>query len=322
MTKNALVTGITGQDGSYLGEALLAAGWDVAGVVRDQAAAGEHPVPVAVEAHAVDLTDTMALRGLVREVRPDVIFNLAGISSVAASWERPVETAQVNGVAVLALLDAASDLARDGSAVRLVQASSAEIFGDAEVSPQNESTPLAPLNPYGAAKAFAHTSVRLFRDRGLWASSAILFNHESPRRPESFVTRKITAAAARVALGLDADLVLGNLDARRDWGWAPDYIDALLRIAGAEEADDYVVATGETHSVREFAAAAFAAAGVEDWQRHVRTDPAFVRPADVRLMCGDASRLRERLGWSPSMAFEQLVSAMVASDVGLLRSAT
>lgn len=318
--RHALVTGISGQDGSYLSERLLADGWRIDAVVRDAIGDGEHPIDPAVGVHHADLADTHRLQSIVTEVRPDVVFNLASISSVAASWQRPVETAQVNGLAVLGILDAAWRLHEDGHPVRVVHASSSEIFGEPSTTPQNESTRIAPINPYGTAKAFAHASVQVFRSRGLFAANAILYNHESPRRPETFVTRKITRAAARVACGHPAGLALGNLDARRDWGWAPDYVDALLRIADGADADDVVVATGRTHSVRDFVEAAFSAAGVFDWEQHVTTDPAFVRPADVSQMCGDASRARETLGWAPTVDFDDMVAAMVAADIELVEA--
>jgi GDPmannose 4,6-dehydratase len=201
--------------------------------------------------------------------------------------------------------------------VRFVQASSAEVFGDAEQAPQDERTPLRTTNPYGVAKVFAHQLVGVYRAQGMHAVSAILYNHESPRRPPTFVTRKITRTAARIARGLEHELVLGNLDARRDWGWAPDYVDAMLRAARHTCAGDYVVATGEAHSVREFVAAAFARAGVTDWEDRVRVDQAFVRPVDAVQQVGDATRARTELGWSPTVTFDELVGRMVDADLGL-----
>jgi GDPmannose 4,6-dehydratase len=205
--------------------------------------------------------------------------------------------------------------------VRVVQASSAEIFGSPEVFPQNESTPLRPVSPYGAAKAFAHHLARVYRERGLGVSACIFYNHESPRRPDSFVTRKITRGAASIALGLADELALGNLDAVRDWGWAPDYVDAMVRAGRSPEADDFVVATGLGHSVRDFVAAAFTAAGVDDWERRVRIDPAFVRPSDPALLIGDPRKARDQLGWQPTTSFDALVAAMVATDLEELRPA-
>jgi GDPmannose 4,6-dehydratase len=310
----ALVTGPTGQDGSYLVEALLAAGWRVHGVVRR--VDGTAGLPTSVTWHEVDLRAAQDLGRVVRTVLPDRVYNLAGVSSVARSWNEPELTTAVNAAAVTTLLEASWQVQEErGRPVRFLQASSAEIFGAAEQVPQTELTPLRPVNPYGATKAFAHHMVSVYRGRGLHASSCILYNHESPRRPESFVTRKITAAAARIARGEQDELVLGNLDARRDWGWAPDFVDAMLLAAAHDRAGDYVVATGRDHSVRDFAAAAFAHAGIADWERHVRTDRDLVRPADAPVLVGDASRARSVLGWRPTMAFEQIVAAMVDADL-------
>ena len=251
------------------------------------------------------------------ELAPQEVYNLAAISSVAQSWDEPDRTAHVNGLAAVALMESAR-LAGD---VRLVQASSAEIFGEPADSPQTEDTAIRPVNPYGAAKAFAHLSAGVFRQRDQHVSSAILYNHESPRRHERFVTRKITSTVAAIARGDADELVLGNLDARRDWGWAPDYVDAMVRAARADEPGDYVVATGRAHSVREFVAAAFAAAGVNDWEHLVRQDERFFRPADPTELVGDASRARDVLGWEPTVAFEEIVARMVAADLAANRAA-
>ncbi len=314
---SALVTGITGQDGGYLAEQLLADGWDVHGLVHDgdPQAAGLRARCPGVVLHDGDLTDDASLARVVGASTPDEVYNLAGISSVAFSWERPVLTADVTALGAARLLEQVwQHQERSGTAVRFVQASSAEVFGNAP-APQDESTPLAPTSPYGASKAFAHQLVGVYRGRGLHAVSAILYNHESPRRPPTFVTRKITRGAARIAQGLETELVLGNLDARRDWGWAPDYVDAMVLAARHASASDYVIATGVAHSVRDFVAAAFARAGVEDWEQHVRVDQAFVRPSDAPLQLGNASRAREELGWSPTVAFEELVGRMVEADL-------
>jgi GDPmannose 4,6-dehydratase len=309
----ALLTGVSGQTGSYLAENLRARGWDVHGVQRDE---GQDPaVPAFVNAHTADLVDFDAVRRVVAEVAPDVTFNLAALSSVAASWSRPVETAMLNGAAVANLLAAVEELP-DGETPRgFVQASSAEIFGSAAVSPQTEETPIAPLNPYGASKAYGHVLVGAYRASGLRASSVILYNHESPRRPEAFVTRKITAGVARIARGKQTELVLGNLDARRDWGWAPDYAEALALVGLADEADDFIVATNESHTIGDFVAAAFAAAGIADWEGLVRVDPAFVRPTDAIEMRGDASKITRALGWRPTKTFDAVVAAMVEHDL-------
>lgn len=314
-----LVTGITGQDGGYLAEQLLAEGCAVHGLVHR----GDAHVPALlarspeVVLHEGDLTDEASLAAAVAAADPDEVYNLAGISSVALSWERPVLTADVTALGVARLLSAVRDhQERSGRQVRFVQASSAEVFGDAEEAPQHEGTPLRPTNPYGVAKVFAHHLVGVYRAQGVHAVSAILYNHESPRRPETFVTRKITSTVARIAKGLEDELVLGNLDARRDWGWAPDYVDALVRAARAPEADDFVVATGEAHSVREFALAAFARVGITD--APIRVDAALVRPSDPALLVGDASKARSVLGWKPTVGFEELVGRMVDADVAAL----
>ena len=309
----ALVTGIGGQDGSYLAERLIADGTEVHALVLSEDA---NPAfcPPEVTLHIGDLADVEATRRLVLDLAPDEIFNLAAISSVAQSWAEPDLVARVNGLAAVALLESAAQL---GEHVRVVQASSAEIFGEPEHTPQTELTPVRPLNPYGAAKAYAHLSVGVQRQRGLHASSLVLYNHESPRRPAGFVTRKITAGVASIAQGRASELVLGNLDARRDWGWAPDYVDAMILAARADMPDDYVIATGVGHTVRDFVAAAFIAAGVEDWERFIRQDPALLRPADAGELVGDATRARDALGWSPTVAFTEVVAAMVDADLAL-----
>ena len=307
----ALVTGIGGQDGSYLAERLVADGIEVhALVLHDDATPAFCPPEVTL--HVGDVADVEGTRRLVLDLAPDEIYNLAAISSVAQSWEQPDLTARVNGLAAVALLESARLV---GDHVRLVQASSAEIFGEPDHSPQTEQTPVRPLNPYGAAKAYAHLAVAVHRQRGLHASSLVLYNHESPRRPERFVTRKITAGVAAIGQGRADMLTLGNLEARRDWGWAPDYVDAMVRAARADEPDDYVIATGVGHTVREFVATAFRHAGITDWEALVTTDPAFDRPADATDLTGDASRARDRLGWSPTLDFDGVVAAMVAADL-------
>lgn len=311
----ALVTGVAGQTGSYLAENLVARGLEVHGVVRD----GGEDAPVAdlpadVVLHRGDLTDLAGMRSTVLEVRPDVVVNLAALSSVAASWRLPVETAQLNGTAVAGLLAAVAELRDGGHDAAFVQASSAEIFGQADVSPQDETTPIAPVNPYGAAKAYAHLLVGAYRAAGMRASSVVLYNHESPRRPEQFVTRKITAAAARIARGEQRELVLGDLTVRRDWGWAPDYAEALALVATSGTADDFVVATGESHSIQDFVDAAFARVGITDTTGLVRSDAEFVRPADATELRGDASKIRTTLGWAPTRSFTEVVEAMVDAD--------
>ncbi|MEA9984418.1 GDP-mannose 4,6-dehydratase [Subtercola sp. RTI3] len=316
----ALITGISGQDGSYLAEALLADGYEVHGVVRNSTeenlrALGERP---GLTLHEVDLQAPDALESLVAAARPDELYSLAAVSSVFASWQNPVLTGAVNGQVVVRLLGSAYALQEAGHPVRLVHASSAEIFGQAEVTPQTETTAIRPSSPYGASKAYAHLSVGVFRGRGLHASNCILYNHESPRRPEAFVTRKITAGVARISRGLQDRLELGNLDARRDWGWAPDYVDAMRRAAGAETAGDFIVATGVSHTIGDFLDAAFTRAGIDSWADLVVVNPEFARPVDPAEQLGDASKAHTELGWQPSVSFDELVSRMVDNDLALL----
>ncbi len=316
--RRALVTGLTGQDGSYLSEKLLETEWEVHALVRNTAKETSG-IDRRIILHHGDLCDLVATRSAVDSVEPDVIFNLGGMSSVASSWNDPVGVSRTNGSAVTSMLAAALDLQQKSKRpVRFVQASSSEIFGEPTESPQTEQTPLAPLNPYGAAKAYAHTMTKIYRSRGLLASNAIFFNHESPRRQESFVTRKITMGVARIAAGKADTLVLGNLDAKRDWGWAPDYVNALLLIAEADQANDFVIATGKVHSVREFVNSAFSAVGISDWVPYVKIDPNFIRPADVKEMCGDASLAMHLLDWQPSIAFEDIVARMTLHDLELV----
>lgn len=312
--RSALITGITGQDGGYLAEQLLAEGTTVHGLVRPGEQLPEHLAGVLV--HEAELADDDALQRALAVAAPDEIYNLVGVSSVGLSWEQPGLTADVNGAFVARLLQLVwQEQERRASAIAIVQASSAEIFAGAARSPQDESTPLTPRSPYGASKAFAHHLVQVFRARGMHASNAVLYNHESPRRPPTFVTRKITQTAAAIARGRADELVLGNLDARRDWGWAPEYVDALVRVARHPEPDDYVIATGQSRTVRDFVVAAFARAGVADWEPLVRSDPAFVRPVDAVELVGDASKAREALGWTPQVAFAELVGRMVDADL-------
>lgn len=319
-----LITGITGQDGGYLAERLVAEGFEVHGLVHggDATAPAFKVAHPGVILHPGDLGDEEGLRRLVAEVEPAELYNLAGISSVAFSWEHAVLTAQLSGVAPVVLFDAALRLQeRTGRRVACVQASSAEIFGDAEVSPQDESTPIRPVSPYGAAKAYAHLMSKTYRTRGLHVASMILYNHESPRRPETFVTRKITMAAARIARDGRGTLVMGNLAAQRDWGWAPDYVDAMVRAARHVTPGDFVVATGQPHSVANFVEVAFRHAQVPgDWRDYVTVDKEFFRPADAGLMVGDATKIRRELGWRPTTDFSGIVAAMVDRDADLVRT--
>lgn len=309
----ALVTGIAGQDGSYLAEQLLADGYEVHGLLRpspDGRVPRPEFVPDAVLLHPGDVTNHAAVAALVREVAPREVYNLAAISSVARSWQEPDLVRAVNGDAAVALLDASVAVG-----ARFVQASSAEIFGAPTDSPQTESTPLAPTNPYGEAKAAAHAAVAEARERGAFAVNAVLYNHESPRRPATFVTRKITRTVAAISRGEADELVLGTTSVRRDWGWAPDHVDAMVRAARHGEPQDYVVATGVGHSVHELAAAAFARIGISDWERYLRIDQAYVRPNDAPVLLGDAARARRDLGWSTTRTFEEMVAAMVEADL-------
>lgn len=309
----AFVTGIGGQDGSYLAERLLAEGAEVHALAHEREPLPDLPDVVL---HTGDLTRVDEVRSLLVDLAPDEVYNLAAVSSVAQSWAEPDLTGLVNGTAAAALMESAFRAQeKSGRPCRFVQASSAEIFGQPEVSPQDESTPVRPVNPYGAAKAYAHLMVGVHRQRGLHAVSAILYNHESPRRPPQFVTRKITSTVAAIARGRADRLVLGNLDARRDWGWAPDYVDAMVRAGRAGRPADYVIATGVGHTVRDFVEAAFRRAGIDDWESLVGTDPELARPADPADLTGDATRARTELGWAPTVAFEELVGRMVDADL-------
>ncbi|MBM6404319.1 GDP-mannose 4,6-dehydratase [Phycicoccus sp. CSK15P-2] len=310
----ALVTGAAGQDGSYLVERLLAEGHAVHGVVRREDLVG--PFPEGLVLHELDLGAPAGdVRDLVTTVAPDEVYNLGGITSVAQSWEDPLGTVATSGTGALVLLEAALQAQEaTGRRVRVLQAASAEIFGEPASSPQDETTPIRPVSPYGAAKALAHHGVHIARQRGLFACSVILYNHESPRRPPQFVTRKVTRTVAAIAAGRTDRLALGNLDARRDWGWAPDYVDAMVRALRHDTADDYVVATGEAHTVRDLVEAAFRHVGITDWQPHVDVDDALLRPADPSLLVGDASRARTRLGWAPTVSFDELVGRLVDAE--------
>ena len=318
MVTRAFVTGIGGQDGSYLADRLVDDGLEVHALVLDADGTPEH-CPPEVVLHPGDVTDVDGVRALLLDVDPHEVYNLAAISSVAQSWSEPDQTARVNGLGAVGLLGSALAVQeRHGHPVACVQASSAEMFGEPAVSPQDEATPIRPVNPYGAAKAYAHLAVGVYRRRNLHAVGAILYNHESPRRPDRFVTRRITSTVAAIARGRADRLVLGNLDSRRDWGWAPDYVDALVRAARADRPDDYVIATGVGHTVRDFAAAAFARAGIADWEPLLESDPALFRPADALDLTGDASKAHRDLGWSPTLDFAEIVGRMVDHDLELL----
>lgn len=310
-----MLTGATGQDGSYLLDVLLERGHEVHAVARSADEVRALNAVTGVTAHVADLSNVAALPDLVDEIEPEQLFNIGGFSSVALSWSEPALAGLVSGVAVAGLLEGVSRVrTRTGRDVRFLQASSCEIFGDSAPAPQSEATPIAPVNPYGAAKAYAQHAVGFARAQGAFASSVILYNHESPRRPLNFVTRKITNGVARIAAGLQSELRLGNLEAKRDWGWAPDYVDAMVRVIEAEAPSDFVVATGVTHTVRDFVAAAFEAAGIADWEQFVVIDERFYRPVDAAETRGDASKLRSALGWAPTKDFTAIVASMVAED--------
>ncbi len=317
-----LITGAGGQDGTLLAQEISARGCRTWGVLGPDTLEPRREFLTGlpgVSLFEADLSDVGTCRRIVADTRPDYVFHLAAISSVEQSWADPLETAQINATAALALMVECLETAgRGGSDVRFVNASSAEIFAGAGEVPQSERTALAPVSPYGATKAFAHMMAVVFRSRGLRVSNAIMYNHESPLRPATFVTRKITSGVAEIAAGAQRTLRLGNLDARRDWGWAPDYIDCLIRIANHDKPDDFVVATGTSHSVRDFVVSAFAAAGIEDWTSHVDVDRSLLRPADSAELVGDASKARRELGWRPTKSFEQIVEAMVQADLDAL----
>jgi GDPmannose 4,6-dehydratase len=321
----ALITGITGQDGLYLSELLLSKGYEVFGLIRGQNNPKRELVEQTVpEVRLVtgDLTDLSSLLRAFGAAQPEEIYNLGAISFVAYSWENARLTSEVTGLGVLNALEATRLYAGDDlSKVRFYQASSSEMFGKVQHVPQSESTLLWPRSPYGVAKVFGHYMTINYRESyGMHASSGILFNHESPRRGPEFVTRKISTAVARIKLGLQDKISLGNLDAKRDWGFAGDYVDAMWRMLQQDEGDDYVIATGETHSIREYLDLAFRYVGIEDWLKYVEQDPRFFRPAEVDLLIGDPQKALDKLGWKPTMTFAQLVTTMVEADLNEQRA--
>jgi GDPmannose 4,6-dehydratase len=315
MTRRALITGITGQDGSYLAELLLEKGYAVYGMVRRSSAPNvwriEHLLD-RITLRPADLLDQLSLLRLIDEVRPHEIYNLAAMSFVPASWDQPMLTGEFNAQGVTRMLDA---IRRVDPAIRFYQASSSEMFGKVREVPQTELTPFYPRSPYGVSKVFAHYITVNYRESyNLFAVSGMLFNHESPRRGLEFVTRKVSDAVARIKLGLADTLPMGNLDAHRDWGFAGDYVRAMWLMLQQDRADDYLIATGVSHSVRELVEIAFARASL-DWQKHVSIDPALLRPAEVDHLLGDAAKARTQLGWKPSVDFKQLVEMMVDADL-------
>jgi len=326
MAKRALITGITGQDGSYLAELLLEKGYEIHGLIRRSSTFGTeridhlysdpHDPRTRLFLHYGDLTDGAGLRGVLTACQPDEVYNLGAQSHVRVSFDQPVYTAQVDAVGTLRLLEAIRDL---GLATRFYQASSSEMYGKVVETPQSEKVPFYPRSPYGCAKVFSYWQTVNYREAyGIFACNGILFNHESPRRGETFVTRKITRAATRIKEGLQDKLYLGNLDARRDWGFARDYVEAMWLMLQQAEPDDYVIATGQAHSVGEFAAEVFNLLDL-DGDKHIEIDPRYFRPAEVDLLVGDATKARNRLGWKPTVTFKQLAKIMTDHDWNLAR---
>lgn len=326
MARKALITGITGQDGSYLAELLLSKGYEVHGIIRrastfntgrlDSIYADPHSHGAQLRLHYGDVSDASALARLIGRIQPEEIYNLAAQSHVRVSFDSPEYTADITATGTVRLLEA---IRESGIRPRFYQASSSEMFGKVREVPQTETTPFYPRSPYACAKVFAYWITVNYRESyGLHASNGILFNHESPRRGETFVTRKITRAVARIQAGLQDKLYLGNLDAKRDWGYAREYVEAMWLMLQQPEPDDYVIATGETHSIREFLDLAFGHVNL-DWTRYVEIDPRYYRPAEVDLLIGDASKAKRKLGWEPKTRFPDLVRLMVEADIQQLR---
>src|SRR6266513_488183 len=326
MTKTALISGITGQDGSFLTELLLEKGYEVYGIIRRSSSFNtdridhlyEDPHKAGTRLHLVygDLNDSSSLNTILRQVRPDEIYNLGAQSHVRVSFDIPEYTGEVTGLGAVRFLEA---IRETGIRPKFYQASSSELYGKAREAPQTETTPFHPRSPYACAKAYAyHITVNYRESYGMFACNGILFNHESERRGETFVSRKITRAATRIKLGLQENLYMGNLDARRDWGYARDYVEAMWMMLDAPEPEDYVIATGETHSVRELIEKAFGYLDL-DWQKYVQIDPRYFRPAEVDLLLGDASKARRELGWEPKVTFDELVKLMGDHDLRLAK---
>jgi GDPmannose 4,6-dehydratase len=318
MAKRAIVTGVTGQDGSYLAELLLEKGYEVIGVVRRSSSPNlgriQHLLD-RISLRPADLLDQLSLLRLIQDVKPHEIYNLAAMSFVPASWDQPLLTGDYNSMGVTRLLEAIRQV---DTSIKLYQASSSEMYGRVREVPQTELTPFYPRSPYGVSKVFGHYITVNYRESyDMFAVSGILFNHESPRRGHEFVTRKVSDGVARIQLGLSDHLALGNLDACRDWGFAGDYVRAMWLMLQQDRADDYVIATGISHSVRQLVGTAFGHVGL-DWQKYVRIDPAFMRPAEVDHLIGDASKGKRVLGWEPTVSFEQLIAMMVDADIAAL----
>ena len=314
--KRAIITGITGQDGSHLADLLLEKGYEVHGVVRRSSTENFERIAHLegrIQLHQADLLDQLSLVDVLRKVAPQEVYNLAAMSFVPTSWQQPVLTSEFTAIGVTRMLEAIRLL--DPKGIRFYQASSSEMFGKVRETPQRETTPFYPRSPYGVAKVYGHFITVNYRESyGMFCCSGILFNHEGPRRGREFVTRKVTDAAARIKAGLQSELRMGNLDARRDWGYAGDYVRAMWLMLQQDKPDDYVIATGETHSVRELVEAAFDCAGL-DWRRHVVQDPALIRPAEVDLLLGDPTKANCVLGWKPEVTFRELVRMMVDADL-------
>ncbi|MDQ3734013.1 MAG: GDP-mannose 4,6-dehydratase [Actinomycetota bacterium] len=320
----ALITGITGQDGLYLGELLAAKGYEVFGLVRGQSnpkiATVEEIIPN-IQLLEGDLTDLSSLIAALEIAQPQEVYNLGAISFVGLSWKQAELTGEITGMGVLRMLEAIRiHTQNDMSGVRFYQASSSEMFGKVRENPQRESTPFHPRSPYGVAKTFGHYMTVNYRESyDAFACSGILFNHESPRRGHEFVTRKVTRAVARISLGLQDSVALGNLEARRDWGFAGDYVDAMWRMLQQDTPDDFVIATNRTHTIRELLSVAFERVGIVDWEHYVTQDPRFFRPAEVDLLIGDASKAKDVLGWTPTVSFPELIHMMVDADLALAK---
>jgi GDPmannose 4,6-dehydratase len=318
--KRALITGITGQDGRHLSQFLSAKGYQVFGLVHGQAnpkidlIQTENP---ALEVAEGDLRDLSSLIAVVEQVQPDEVYNLGAISFVQLSFKQAELTAEITGLGVLRMLEAVRIVGgSENNPIRFYQASSSEMFGKVRETPQTEQTPFHPRSPYGVAKVFGHYTTLNYREAyGIHASSGILFNHEGPNRGLEFVTRKVTNAVARIKLGLQESITLGDLDPKRDWGYAGDYVEAMWMMLQQEEPDDYVVATGETHSIRDLLDIAFRLADIDDWSGYVRQDPRFFRPSEVNVLIGDATKARDKLGWTPKVSFEELVQMMYENDL-------
>lgn len=318
--KRALITGITGQDGSYLAELLLEKGYEVHGIVRRASTENFeriNHIANRVHLHQADLLDQLSIIDVMKESNPTEVYNLAAQSFVPTSWKQPVLTSEFTAIGVTRMLEAIRLLGKD--TIRFYQASSSEMFGKVQAVPQTEDTPFYPRSPYGVAKLYGHWITINYRESyGIYGVSGILFNHESPRRGREFVTRKVTDGAARIKMGLSKELRLGNLDAKRDWGFAGDYVRAMWLMLQQEQPDDYVIATGETHTVKRLVELAFAAVDL-DWQKYVVLDPAFVRPAEVDLLIGSPAKATKQLGWKPEVPFEKLVEMMVRADLDRLK---